>query len=280
MHVPTLSWGQQVGQGGTGRVFPCVFAKNALGVAKAAASRIVDREALLLSQRNHPNIVAFCGVCLADSCLYMERLWVDLSEASCRFTFPESVAKSLMKQVLLVVEFMHSRGFVHRDLKPSNVMISEEVHKPRLSMEVEIVDLGSACVLHAGDKLFSGVGIFAYIAPGMFIGGRGYTSAVDIFSSALVGFELLGGQAFWGNARMDQHLQIDDLLRNYIPIAISRRAREPQRRCAPIEPGLNMRAARALEKWRCSLHASGLRLQTCRWHRHVDSSSRRIARSF
>jgi serine/threonine protein kinase len=55
--------------------------------------------------------------------------------------FQESEAKVYFQQLVLAVQFMHSKGIIHRDLKPENVMFVDDTKKS----ELKIVDFGFAC---------------------------------------------------------------------------------------------------------------------------------------
>mmetsp|Transcript_27380 Transcript_27380/g.43483 ORF Transcript_27380/g.43483 Transcript_27380/m.43483 type:complete len:812 (+) Transcript_27380:81-2516(+) len=108
-------------------------------------------------------------------------------------------------EVLLGVEYLHSKDIVHRDLKPDNVVLTVSDH-------CKIVDFGVARVLQAGvgaaptraNSWRSGssyvdepldshatnwVGTGVYTAPEVHIGQ--YGSAVDIFSWGVMLFEIL-----------------------------------------------------------------------------------------
>lgn len=48
--------------------------------------------------------------------------------------------RSVMMQLLLAVELIHSKGYIHRDLKPENILF-----KNTRSLEVTIIDFGFVC---------------------------------------------------------------------------------------------------------------------------------------
>ncbi|XP_014663195.1 PREDICTED: 3-phosphoinositide-dependent protein kinase 1-like isoform X3 [Priapulus caudatus] len=57
-------------------------------------------------------------------------------------SFDEDVSKFYAAEIVLALEYMHSRGIIHRDLKPENILLSEGMH-------VMITDFGSAKILDA-----------------------------------------------------------------------------------------------------------------------------------
>jgi Serine/threonine protein kinase len=49
--------------------------------------------------------------------------------------FTEEKAKFYAAELVLALEYMHSRGIIHRDLKPANILLDSEGH-------IKINDLG------------------------------------------------------------------------------------------------------------------------------------------
>lgn len=46
---------------------------------------------------------------------------------------PEHHAKSVARQIVSALEFMHSKNLVHRDIKPENIMLfDEQFHRLKL----------------------------------------------------------------------------------------------------------------------------------------------------
>lgn len=58
--------------------------------------------------------------------------------------FKESICKYYFKQMLLGLNYIHSKGFSHRDLKPENILLDSQ-------FDVKIVDFGFACSLSGRD---------------------------------------------------------------------------------------------------------------------------------
>jgi serine/threonine protein kinase len=89
--------------------------------------------------------------------------------------------------VLGMIE-MHKRKMVHRDLKPSNILLDEN-HRPR------VCDLGSSCVENMERTQTGGdqIGTLKYMAPELWEDVP-YTEKVDIFSFALILYEMVVGR--------------------------------------------------------------------------------------
>ncbi|XP_062028840.1 cyclin-dependent kinase F-3-like [Rosa rugosa] len=111
-----------------------------------------EPEILALQNLEHPNIVSLKGVEHQDDDVffifeYMEGSLGDLinERRSRRIPFSEAEIRSLSRQVLQGLEFMHhQRGFMHRDLKPENLLVNNGV--------IKISDLGTATEIDCGDQ--------------------------------------------------------------------------------------------------------------------------------
>ena len=57
------------------------------------------------------------------------------------------MARSIMKELLATVKYLHSKNIVHRDIKPENIMFEEGTIKPD---GLKLVDFGFATLLKEG----------------------------------------------------------------------------------------------------------------------------------
>jgi len=88
--------------------------------------------------------------------------------------------------IVLGMRFAHSRCVIHRDLKPENILIDHDGL-------ARIGDLGSNGFVDLKVTVAREAGAPLYTAPEIYLGG-GFTNAVDVFSFALVLYELLLGK--------------------------------------------------------------------------------------
>jgi serine/threonine-protein kinase len=96
--------------------------------ADAAAAERFLREASILKQLCHPNIVAFHDMGRAEGLLYFVMELVPGTNAGRlareQDLLPVDRAVGLVLPVLGALAHAHGRGFVHRDIKPANILVT------------------------------------------------------------------------------------------------------------------------------------------------------------
>ncbi|CDP89233.1 MULTISPECIES: serine/threonine-protein kinase [Mycolicibacterium] len=203
---------RQLGAGGMGQVFlvqhPRLPRQDALKLLDAGVSRNDDfkvrfqREADLLAQLSHPNIVT-----LHDRGEFEGRLWItmeyidgtDASElVKADGPLDPDLAVQLVGAAAAALDYAWRKQRVtHRDVKPANILvgIDETDSGPRIE-SVKLADFGIAKAAGESTSLTSTgmtIGTMQYISPEA-IEGEEVDNRSDLYSLGCTAFHLLTGQ--------------------------------------------------------------------------------------
>jgi eukaryotic-like serine/threonine-protein kinase len=197
------------GAGAMGQVWLARDRNDGAALAVKVLARAEDeyqarflREAVLLSQLDHPRIVRYVAHGLTRSQEpYLAMEWLegeDLHErlSAGPLTIGETV--SLVRHVAQALTAAHGAGIVHRDIKPSNLFL------PNGSIEaVKIVDFG---VAHVKDSTWTKTGLMlgtpAYMSPEQASGERHVDARADLFALGCVAFECATGRSAFGGKQV------------------------------------------------------------------------------
>mmetsp|Transcript_4904 Transcript_4904/g.6348 ORF Transcript_4904/g.6348 Transcript_4904/m.6348 type:complete len:561 (+) Transcript_4904:73-1755(+) len=121
--------------------------------------------------------------------LYEYSRYIRHSGAEPYFTIPR--LKSVMRQLLEAVAYIHSLNLIHCDIKPENILIQSYSQ-----VKVKLIDFGSSCF--TTDYLNSYVQSRSYRAPEVILG-LPYGPKIDIWSLGTVAAELFTGNVLFQN---------------------------------------------------------------------------------
>lgn len=147
----------------------------------------VQNEKDILLSIEHPFIVHLQATTNDDTFLYLlfefvagGELFSYLRKAG---QFSCSSTQFYACQLILVLDYLHSRNIVYRDLKPENLLLDREGN-------LKVSDFGFAKVL--SDRTWTLCGTPEYLAPEI-IQNKGHNRAVDWWAFGILLFEMLCG---------------------------------------------------------------------------------------
>jgi serine/threonine-protein kinase len=157
------------------------------------------REASVLQQLRHPNIVAYRDMGNSPDTLFFAMEFVAGTDAAALLrqvgALPVARAVALVRQALAGLSYAHSLRLVHRDIKPANLLIDQEGGKEHL----RIADFGLARLYQASQM--SGLtlagevgGTVAFMPPEQILAFRDAVPASDQYAAAATLYNLLTGQ--------------------------------------------------------------------------------------
>ncbi|MBW4449371.1 MAG: serine/threonine protein kinase [Spirirestis rafaelensis WJT71-NPBG6] len=143
-----------LGQGGLGRTYlafdtrrfnePCVLKEFApIGTGESGLEKCRDlfkKEAKILHQLQHPQIPKFLACFEGDGRLFLVQEYIDgqtysellqkLQKQGRNFSQDEVI--NWLKNLLVILEYIHQHNIIHRDISPDNVMLPDNKNLPML----------------------------------------------------------------------------------------------------------------------------------------------------
>ena len=212
------------------KIFRVYLVNNSKTMAKAVAkvfdkkARVlpseIKREADILASLSHPGVIEFKELA--------EQIKLSYSSGKYRYEtallteyapegdfhdfleefgpFPEDLARLYFKQMIQIVEFIHSNNIAHRDLKPENFVLTKE-------FALKLCDFGSASLSKDDGKFEGFIGTDAYLAPEFHLKKHFDGKKLDIFACGVILFVILVGFRPFTVAKSDD-VYYSPLIRN------------------------------------------------------------------
>lgn len=199
------------------------------------------REISLLKEMRDPNIVRLLNIVHADSHkLYLVFEFLDLDLKKYMEALPVSdggrgrplpegtsgelatlglgsdIIKKFMSQLCHGVRFCHSHRVLHRDLKPQNLLIDKEGN-------LKLADFGLARAFGVPLRTYTHeVVTLWYRSPEILLGGRQYSTGVDMWSVGCIFAEMCTRKAlFPGDSEIDEIFKIFRYVSSFFSSKIS-----------------------------------------------------------
>jgi len=195
-----------LGAGGMGTVYLArdrtldrLVAIKVVSPELTTSSVIRDRflqEARTVARLRHPNIVDVHAAGEAGGLLYFVMEYVPGESLRDCIDRNERVdghqALTILRDLARALAYAHERGIVHRDVKPDNILLDRESGCSMLT------DFGVARALSTGDERLTRTGFVLgsprYMSPEQAAGDRELDGKSDVYSLALVGYEMFAGE--------------------------------------------------------------------------------------
>ena len=171
------------------------------------SERNILQERLFLSKMNNPFLVnMLCSFQDKDYLYLVLQLFTggDLRYhlSNYIYSFTETQLKFLLSNIILGIQYIHSKGILHRDLKPENILFDDKGY-------AYITDFGiawSSLEDHEGDNS----GTPGYMAPETLFGFK-QDYCVDFYSLGVIGYEIIMGRTpYDGNSRHEIRKQMKE----------------------------------------------------------------------
>jgi serine/threonine-protein kinase len=191
----------------TGQVVAIKIMAPGLGTTNSRAADRFVREAEILKQLKHPNIVHLFGVGKSQGTRYLAMEYIDgesldkVMARRNRMSWEEVI--NLGRDLCSALQHAHEKGIIHRDLKPSNLMVLRDG-------TLKLTDFGIAKDLDVTQLTSANctVGTAAYMSPEQCKGERDLSPKSDLYSLGVVLYELVTGRKpFNAENAMDMFLQ-------------------------------------------------------------------------
>ncbi|MBK7907404.1 MAG: serine/threonine protein kinase [Gemmatimonadetes bacterium] len=221
------------------------------------------REIRVLGSLQHPNIVPLLGTGHADGLLWYVMPFIRGDSLAGRLKGGALEIPDAMRTLWEVADALahaHEASVVHRDLKPENVLFQAEhalladfgvaharLEGIRRSSGVGLGEMRRSIAMSAGRLTQHGfaVGTPAYMAPEQFIGDDPADARADVYSLAMLGYEMLTGKAPFSEykgarlmvAHFTEHAPLASHVRGEVPVGVAQvleqgMAKEPPDRYA------------------------------------------------
>jgi serine/threonine protein kinase len=153
-----------------------------------------QREARVIAQLNHPNVVQLYRYGEQEGLLYMVMQYIEGVDLGIilqgyrrdgEFMTPVEVVR-IFREICQALDYIHSKGVIHRDIKPSNVMLDKDGH-------AILTDFGISLLTEIGTR-GEAFGSPHYIAPEQAISSANVMPQTDFYAVGVMLYQIFTGQ--------------------------------------------------------------------------------------
>lgn len=234
-----IKWGDQLAKGAYGTVFRCQLAGHVAAVKVLNFSlkdelqrQDFDRECGTLMTVKHPNLLLFYGMGVSEVgkpfliTEFMSRGSLRGVLADRSIKLDASIRSKIVFQVAAGLAHLHDLKIVHRDVKSENCLLDD-------NLDAKVGDFGTSKLMKQDTSILTmhdltsglesgapsptetmtrGVGTLLWMAPELFTGQNRYGPEVDIYSFAIIIWELLTRRLPWDEITAKSHLKFSSEL--------------------------------------------------------------------
>lgn len=149
---------------------------------------LLSHEFQMLASLRHPNIISVLDYGFSgEQQPFFTMSLLDNAETVTDGAdgLPETEQARLLIQMLMALEYLHTRGIVHRDLKPDNALIADN--------NVHVLDFGLSVLQSQREEEDFIAGTLAYMAPEV-LGQEDATEHSDLYAVGVMMYEMLVGE--------------------------------------------------------------------------------------
>ena len=202
--------GNLIGEGAYGKVFECLNIETGeilavkhvelSGDSKRIVTEIssLKKEISLLRNLKHKNIVKYITTQVSEDMKSVDILMEFVPGGSVRQLlnkfekFHEKTVQKYLYQLLVGLEYLHSKGIIHRDIKSANLLVDNEGI-------IKLSDFGASKYIEDSIEMNRSLkGSPYWIAPEVALR-TGHSYSADIWSVGCVIIEMLTGNPPWSN---------------------------------------------------------------------------------
>ena len=197
---------------------------------KPQVSKYLKNEIAILRELKHRNIVKLEDVKITKNHYYIVMEYCNggsLSDCLQKYQsiygqpFTQEIVQYIMRQIINVMKYIHSKGIIHRDLKLDNILVifNSDYDKNNLNMlkgTIKIIDFGLSTHMGNTNLCYSTVGSPINMDPNILIKMNdnkmgintgqllGYDQKADIWSLGTLCYEMLIGKSAFDSKTMQE----------------------------------------------------------------------------